>query len=92
MAITALEMSTQEKAAARRELEEELSKRLGDEPEAIERRAELAAQGKKAETIDENSDDDWDDDNEQDDDSVRDWKVRGKQIHEPGADLSCFTV
>ncbi|CAK9875446.1 unnamed protein product [Sphagnum jensenii] len=54
--------------------------------------AELAAQGKKAETIDENSDDDWDDDNEQADDSVRDWKVGGKQIHEPDADLSCFTV
>ncbi len=51
-----------------------------------ERMAELAAQGKKAETIDENSDDDWDDDNEQDDDSVRDRKVRGKQMHEPDAD------
>jgi 8-oxo-dGTP pyrophosphatase MutT (NUDIX family) len=30
-------MSTQEKAAARKELEEELSKRLGDEPEVIVR-------------------------------------------------------
>jgi hypothetical protein len=56
-----------------------------------ERMAELAAQGKKAETIDENSDDnndDWDHDNEQDDDSVRDRKVRGKQIHEPDAELA----
>jgi hypothetical protein len=35
-----------------------------------ERMAELAAQGKKAETIDDDNDD-WDDDNEQDDDSLR---------------------
>ncbi len=52
-----------------------------------ERMPELAAQGKKAETIDDDNDD-CDDDNEQDDDSVRDRKVRGKQIHEPGADLA----
>jgi hypothetical protein len=49
--------------------------------------AELAARGKKAETIVDDNDD-WDDDNEQDDDSVRNRKVRGKQIHEPDTDLA----
>ncbi len=56
-----------------------------------ERMPELAAQGKKAETIDDDNDD-WDDDNEQDDDSVRDRKVKGKQNTWAWCRLSCFTI